>query len=279
MLISVVIPAFGRAETLDLAVRSALDQTSPCREVIVVDDASPVPVALSGGDPRVKVLRHAENRGPSASRATGVAAASGDWIAFLDSDDRWLPNKLAVQSAFHAALPDPRGVVTTTGWIAEHPGGERPLVPRDAVSVGDFAGGCWFAPGTTALMHRSVFDLAGPFDPALRRLEDYEWFLRFGLAGGRMTAVPDVLARIGWHRTTRADVVGESCRAVAARHLHGRDAIGDAAVRASVAAYLELVQASAFWYSRQRTKALRHLALSYVNLPRFGFHARRRFLR
>lgn len=104
---SVVIPCYNRSGIVGEAIRSALAQTLPPREVIVVDDGSTdgsADVAESFGPP-VKVIR-TPNRGPSSARNTGIAEARGDWIAFLDSDDVWLPEKLALQRDAAKAYPD-----------------------------------------------------------------------------------------------------------------------------------------------------------------------------
>jgi len=100
-LVSVVIPTYNRRETVTRAVDSALDQTLTDREVIVVDDASTdgTVEALDryADDPRVRVLAHETNRGGSAARNTGIEAARGQYVAFLDSDDVFHPEKLARQ--------------------------------------------------------------------------------------------------------------------------------------------------------------------------------------
>lgn len=98
--VSVIVPAYNAAETLDAAVRSALAQTEPDLEVVIVDDASTdstfaVASALAGADMRVRVLRNAVNSGASASRNRAIESSTGNWIALLDADDAWLPERLA----------------------------------------------------------------------------------------------------------------------------------------------------------------------------------------
>jgi len=83
--VSVVIPTYNRAHLVDRAIRSVLNQTYQDFEIIVVDD---------GSTPRIRYIRHEKNRGGSAARNTGIRAARGEYIAFLDSDDEWLPEKL-----------------------------------------------------------------------------------------------------------------------------------------------------------------------------------------
>ncbi|MET4481501.1 glycosyltransferase family 2 protein [Bradyrhizobium sp. F1.13.3] len=102
MTVSVVIPAYNRADRLEGAIRSALAQNPKPLEIIVVDDGStdlPDTAWLTDIDPCVRVIRHERNRGGNVARNTGIDAARGDLVAFLDADDRWFPDKLAIQLA------------------------------------------------------------------------------------------------------------------------------------------------------------------------------------
>ncbi len=98
--VTVIVPAYNAEGFLERAVRSALAQTEPDLEVIVVDDGSTdatvdVALGIAAEDRRVRVVRNQENRGVSASRNRAIALASGEWIALLDADDTWLPQRLA----------------------------------------------------------------------------------------------------------------------------------------------------------------------------------------
>jgi glycosyltransferase involved in cell wall biosynthesis len=100
--VSVIIPARNRASLIERAVRSVLTQTYQDFEIIVVDDGSTdnTPQTVAGlirEDRRVRFLRHDINRGAQAARNSGIRAALGNWIAFLDSDDEWLPDSLALR--------------------------------------------------------------------------------------------------------------------------------------------------------------------------------------
>src|SRR5580658_4114105 len=103
MRVSVVIPLYGRQALGERALRSARSQDVDGMEIIVVDDGSDPPSKLPAdlaSDPRVRLLRHEINQGAGRARDTGVAAAQGDWIAFLDSDDYWLPGTLTPRLEF-----------------------------------------------------------------------------------------------------------------------------------------------------------------------------------
>lgn len=109
-LVSVVMPAYNAGPFISASIQSVLAQRHGALELIVVDDASKDDTRrIAEGyasDPRVKVLANARRKGPSGARNTGLLAASGDFIAFLDSDDLWLPDHLEHAIAFFAAHPD-----------------------------------------------------------------------------------------------------------------------------------------------------------------------------
>lgn len=115
-LVSVVIPAFNRGWSIEKTVQSVIAQTYQHWEIIIVDDASTDEtlgklVSLSKRDQRIRYLKHDVNCGAQAARNTGVKAANGDFIAFLDSDDEWYPDKLEKQISAFESLPESIGVV------------------------------------------------------------------------------------------------------------------------------------------------------------------------
>lgn len=118
-LVSAVITTYNRPSYLERAVHSVLDQTYDSIELVVVDDHSDTPASetLSGIDlsglSAVQCLRHEENQGANAARNTGIDAASGEYLAFLDDDDRWVPEKIERQvEAFFDAPADVGAVYT-----------------------------------------------------------------------------------------------------------------------------------------------------------------------
>ncbi len=106
--VSVIIPTYNRAALVAEAVASVLAQTWRDFEVLVVDDGSTDGTieALAPYASRLRLLRRESRGGVSAARNTGIKAARGEWLAFLDSDDLWLPEKLSRQMAYLAAHPD-----------------------------------------------------------------------------------------------------------------------------------------------------------------------------
>ena len=106
--VSIVLPAFNRAGSIRMAVESVLQQSFSDFELLVVDDGSTdgtMAQLAEITDPRVQLLANPRNIGASAARNTGIRAARGDWVAFQDSDDEWLPQKLAKQMERLAAEP------------------------------------------------------------------------------------------------------------------------------------------------------------------------------
>jgi glycosyltransferase involved in cell wall biosynthesis len=126
--VSVVIPAFNRAAVIANAIQSVLDQSLREFEVIVVDDGSRDATAetvlrLARPDPRIRLIRHEANRGAQAARNTGIRAALGEWIAFLDSDDTWLTRSLELRLA--AARSRNVCVVHSPGFVLRFGESER----------------------------------------------------------------------------------------------------------------------------------------------------------
>jgi glycosyltransferase involved in cell wall biosynthesis len=182
--VSVVIPVFNRADLVGTAIQSVLDQTGVPLEILLVDDASTddlsATVARFPGAP-LTVIRHVQNGGAAVARNTGIARARGAWVAFLDSDDIWLPGKLEQQLAFLTA----RGLAggCTDYYIRRaldrDKVEERHLAYRDELTLKDLVWGCYVSPGATLMVRRDVWAEIGPLDPAYRRFEDWDWLMRF----------------------------------------------------------------------------------------------------
>jgi glycosyltransferase involved in cell wall biosynthesis len=178
--ISVIIPTFDRAWVLGCAIDSVLDQTVSDFELIVVDDGSTdrTPALLAGYGDRLHVIRQA-NSGVSAARNAGIAASRGSLVAFLDSDDRWLPEKLAVQTAYFDAEPEALICQTEELWIRNgvrvNPR-RRHCKPSGNIFLPSLEL-CLVSP-SAVMMRRRLFDQVGLFDETLPACEDYDLWLR-----------------------------------------------------------------------------------------------------
>jgi glycosyltransferase involved in cell wall biosynthesis len=199
-LISVVIPTYNRAHVLGRAIRSVLTQTFPDFECIVVDDRSTdgtIELVEGLRDPRIRVLRLATNCGASRARNEGIQAARGEFVAFLDSDDEWLPRKLELQVARLREGADPQtAVVYCQARLSGELVNTRVLRPH-RIHEGDafihlLIG--WH-PGTTStiMVKRSSLLEIGGFDEGLACAEDYDLWLRLAQAANHFAAVSEVL--------------------------------------------------------------------------------------
>ncbi len=179
--VSVIIPTHNRAALVREAVASVLAQTCRDFELLVVDDGSTdgTPAALAALDGQLTVLSHPERRGVSAARNSGIAAARGEWLAFLDSDDLWRPEKLARQLAYLAAHPETLLCQTEETWVRH---GLWVNQPRTHRKVGgtiflQSLRRCMVSP-SAVILHRRLFDAHGRFDEDLPAAEDYDLWLR-----------------------------------------------------------------------------------------------------
>lgn len=180
MRVSVVIGAYNRQGGLVRALQSVKVQTRPPDEIIVVDDGSYPPIELDDW-PDVRLIRHVRNLGAAAARNTGVRAATGELVAFLDTDDTWRPHKLERQIP---VLEDASEAVigSFTDYYhhrhGNHARGGIIRTPQVDDWYGFFCMGLRAGPGTTLVVKRSAFEGIGYFDEDLRRLEDWDWLLR-----------------------------------------------------------------------------------------------------
>jgi len=186
-MISVIIPAFNRASFLSEAIQSVFDQDGfknptsfPHFELLVIDDGSSdhtEEVVKSFGE-RIRYI-YQEHRGVSAARNHGLRLSSGDFIAFLDSDDLWLKNKITAQIGFMRAYPKAMACYTEEIWVRNgvfvNPKGKHRkysgwifdrVLPLCLLSL------------SSALFRREVFETVGYFDEELPACEDYDYGIR-----------------------------------------------------------------------------------------------------
>jgi hypothetical protein len=188
--LSVVIPAYNRASTIAATIASVLGQTLPVLEVVIVDDGSTdatADVVRSFEDPRVRLISQA-NRGVSAARNVGIAAATGDHIGFVDSDDLWLPRYAETAMASLATLRAP-GFAYSTAYLfrggtnqvalpelapAELPTEQSEILER--LLRGNFLINANVVPS-------AVFADVGTFDERFHMAEEYHLWIRILAAG------------------------------------------------------------------------------------------------
>lgn len=193
--VSVVIPAYNRAATIGAAIASVLRQTFSDFELVVVDDGSTdgtLAAARAVTDPRLRVVAAPRNMGAAGARNLGVTESRGTWIAFQDSDDEWLPEKLEKQMARLAIPPAAGGEwgacycgLLTVGALDARPGARTtlryvpdpkvvpvegdivaPLLARNMIST------------QTLVVRRDLFLALGSFDDTTTPIEDWDFALR-----------------------------------------------------------------------------------------------------
>jgi glycosyltransferase involved in cell wall biosynthesis len=179
--VSIIIPTFNRAEKVERAVSSVLSQTFTNFEVIVIDDGSSdrTAEALAPFCNHISCITHPKNRGVSAARNSGIKIARAPLIAFLDSDDYWLPEKLDVQVRFFQENPETVACQTQELWIRN---GQRvnPRRKHQKPSGDIFEPSlklCLVSP-SAVMLKRFLFDQVGLFDEDFPVCEDYDLWLR-----------------------------------------------------------------------------------------------------
>lgn len=197
-LVSVVIPTHNRASLLQRAVDSVLSQSYGNLELIVVDDASSddtPSVVASHDDDRVRYLSHAECRGGSAARNTGIRAGRGEFVGFLDDDDAWLSGKLArqVQAVGEADLTPAPVVYTGLAYLdaaGQHIRTVRPQ--KQGQILPDLLYGNYVGSASAVLAPRDAVVECGGFDERLQSCQDWDLWIRLAMQC-RYVAIPEPL--------------------------------------------------------------------------------------
>lgn len=197
--VTVVIPTFNRASIVGRAIRSVLGQTCQDWELIVVDDGSTdgtEPVVTGLSDNRIKYLRHDRKRGGGAARNTGLRYARGDYVAFLDSDDEWLPEKLQKELEVFRNSDPTVGLVYTSKIMLDERGrvlGIRTAAKSgwvyDTLLDGNFIGSC-----SRVTAKKQALERVAGFDETLVSHQDWDLWLRVAKAS-KIACVPCCLVR------------------------------------------------------------------------------------
>ncbi len=187
-LVSVILPVFNGEAFLAQAIASVLAQTYRPIQVIVVDDGSTdATAAMAQAFQKVEYVYQA-NQGLSAARNAGIHLSSGEFIAFLDADDLWLPDKLRVQIDYLLNHPEV-GYAFTQERLFTDSGSALLARYRPELVAEDHPG---YHPGTL-LIRRAVFEQIGLFDPAYKITQDTDWFARAKDAGICAAVIPQTL--------------------------------------------------------------------------------------
>jgi glycosyltransferase involved in cell wall biosynthesis len=186
MFISVVIPVFNRIQSLKRAIESVLCQNEKNCEILIIDDGSTLDIknAISHylKHPKIKYYKINTNKGVSFARNVGIRYAVGNFIAFLDSDDIWLPFKLKIQLELLNDELKNYIIHTDEFWLKN---GKFLNKPANKIGINGevyihIIDKCRVSP-STVLISRCVFEKIGLFNEFLRVCEDYEFFLRASL--------------------------------------------------------------------------------------------------
>ena len=198
--VSVIIPAYNAAWCVARAIDSALEQDYEAKEIIVVNDGSTDDTGrvLAGYGDRIRVVDK-PNGGLSSARNAGIEAAEGEFVAFLDADDWWLPGKLTAQAGLMRDDPDV-GFCSVATQV-EDPDGSMINLWSCPVWQGDFVGFLFHnnaavaGSGSAVMARRELFERAGLFDESLNSLEDIDMWMRLA-AISRYACIGETLAVI-----------------------------------------------------------------------------------
>jgi glycosyltransferase involved in cell wall biosynthesis len=282
--VSVVIPTHNRRGLLSLTLRSALRQRGVDLEVVVVDDGSTDGTAGMVerlADPRVRILRHTTPLGVSSSRNMGIATARGRWVAFLDDDDLWAPDKLDRQleaaDAAHRAWVY-AGTVNVDDRLRILEGGPPPPPERVPELLGRYnpvpAG------ASNVMVRADVLAHVGGFDVGLRRTEDWDLWLRLARDGPPAAArCPLVAYRMHPRSNAFVDTAGLLTETAVIERRHGIPV--DHAAHYRRAAWISLRagrrwQAAGYYAQAVRRGDLGSLARAAVGLAYPGVAGARR---
>lgn len=276
--VGVIIPVHNRPDGAAAALRSVVNQTLQPAAIVLVDDCSQPPLSVPASvrvDPRISTIRLKQNSGPSAARQAGLEALHTSHVAFLDSDDVWAPGKLSNQVRLLESLGNSEMTAVSCGWRwVDGRGLSETRLPRASARLSDFVSGCWFCPGSTALMSVSALGRIGGFDPTLRRLEDLDLFIRFARAGGRLEVVSSIDATIRRGRNAgRAEVDQAAARLRAKYSQSGAEPLPSVPYR-RLLAWLAVEEAAAARNERQVFRMASRLAYSLMVQPRLGVQLR-----
>lgn len=213
--VSVIIPAYNAAETIGRTIQSVLRQTFRDFEIVVIDDGSTDDTAArvaALGDPRIH-LRSYENARLPAARNRGIAAARGEYLAFLDADDLWAETKIQTHVEVLEQRPDVGVVYSWTCTIDDHDRvlGRQRCVRWEGDVYSQILEGFFIGNASNSILRREVVDSVGAFDESLDCGEDWE-FLTRAASRWRFAVVPQDLVFYRWREGSMSSDGGRMCK-------------------------------------------------------------------
>ncbi|WP_457936112.1 glycosyltransferase family 2 protein [Mesorhizobium sp. 10J20-29] len=202
-LVSCILPVWNGEKYLVHALDSIFAQSHKAVDVIVVDDGS-TDATCSICEQHAGTIRVVSqaNAGPSVARNTGIEHAKGDFVAFLDYDDLWTPEKLAKQLAVFASHPE---IGACVGYVQEFEDKDDGSVKLRGDPIVGYTTG-------TAMLSREALQTVGPFNTAIEHADSADWFLRARNAGIRDMLLPDVLLNRRCHANNRSQLRNNNTR-------------------------------------------------------------------
>jgi glycosyltransferase involved in cell wall biosynthesis len=202
-LVSVVMPTYNGGKTIQRAIKSVLKQEYPNLELIVVDDASKdntIEIVEGIKDTRIRIVKHSTNRNGSAARNTGIKNSKGEYIAFLDDDDEWLPEKLSEQIKYLEEKDPSIFKAVVSSYSIESGKGWREVIQKQEGDITKeiFLMQISLAAGSNLLIHRDVVKEIGLFNEKYLRHQDMEFVLRY-LRIFKLATIPIPLSLIHGH--------------------------------------------------------------------------------
>lgn len=246
--VSVIIPVYNREQTIRVAVNSVLLQSYADFELLVIDDCSTdntTQVVRAIEDPRLRLVLSPRNQGPAGARNRGIREARGEFIAFLDSDDRWLPDALERMVTTLSAQADKVGVLANH-YLVENGVSTLGVRPFSEPGKRHFLKGMDFGPGSGMLVRRIIFDQIGGLDERLTRGEDWEWVIRAYQAGLDFTFLFEPVAIVERSNYTNPELIRYNDQIIFEKHSAYFEQFGEIARRKAISHRLMLLSKQYF---------------------------------
>ncbi|MFP4098956.1 MAG: glycosyltransferase family 2 protein [Alphaproteobacteria bacterium] len=274
--ITVIIPVYNSADTIVATLESVLAQNYQDFEILIVDDCSTdyLKSALSTIESdKITLIQHKQNKGAAAARNTGIQAARGQYIALLDSDDVWMSDKLKKQLAYMRAQASNNVLASCTSFTLRRLIKSR-KVDRILKSSEDWTHNlldqCNVSPGSTLMAERRIFDAdeVGLYDPELRRLEDWDWLLRY-ITRYELGIIEEVLSEIRLSGYPNYSTVSQSADILKAKRIDDIHTYFGKIGTRKVLAGLEVEKGTAAYRQKKYIMALHHfIATGFLSFER-----------